>query len=213
MKGNWVCQAGLSHGEPVLVVNNTCIGFQVSFQNSQNNLLHYSAKHSMDTDRPVVTKVTPLALIEDWDICQFLIAWNHLDPLHPWKTHWEKFHNDSARSLSTLGWKLPGLIDLKGANWSSKPNPSLGLGCHGCPAQGLGGVPKLIISVEDQGKDSIKYLCPDFVPVCEVIILIMCQANVISWLHFAINILLIWYFDCPPQPKLLSLPKIEATWD
>lgn len=132
----------------------------------------------MKTDRPVVTGVTPFALIGDWDICQLLITWDHLDPLHPWKTHWEKFHNDICQIFEYRGMNLT-LYHLQGTSWSSKSNPILGLGWEFLILSVIvgqlraWGIPELIISVEDQGKESIKPLCLDFVPVCEVIMLII----------------------------------------
>lgn len=68
------------------------------------------------------------------------------------------------------------------------------------------GPPWSIICAEDRGKESIKHLCLAPVPLCEVTILILQWASVISNLPFAINIFEKTIFYCPLQFWPVSPP-------
>lgn len=73
----WVSE-GLSPHEPMLAVNNDCVVLQVFFSNSQDNCLHNFARHCSEADRQVVTRVIPLALLENSDVCQLSVIWDLL---------------------------------------------------------------------------------------------------------------------------------------
>lgn len=69
---------GLYPHEPMLAVNDDCVVLQVFFNNSKNNLLHNFARHWGETHRQVVTKVIPLAIVKNWNVCQLSVIWDLL---------------------------------------------------------------------------------------------------------------------------------------
>ena len=48
-------------------MTNEYIVSQMFFNNSQDNLLHNFTRHCSETDRPVITRVFLLNLLEKWD--------------------------------------------------------------------------------------------------------------------------------------------------
>lgn len=89
LKGNQVWQAGLPPHGLVLTVTNDCVVLQVFFNNSQNNL-HNFTRHWSETDRPVVSRVVLLVLLENWDdFCQLAANWDLSRFPRPFKNHWE----------------------------------------------------------------------------------------------------------------------------
>lgn len=72
-----VWQAGLPSHEAMLAVTNDCIVFWVFFNTSLNNPFHDFIRHWRETDRPVISRVFLLALLENQDnACQLPVSWD-----------------------------------------------------------------------------------------------------------------------------------------
>lgn len=131
------CKARLALHDPMLTLNNdyAVSVSEVFFNNSQNDLCNFTRNRS-EADRPIITKVFFLALLEDWNKVYQLPDQGDLSRfVRILKNNWE------ANFFSMLGWIPSGPTDLCAFNDTSKyctcskSTGTLSLPCHGPPNQ------------------------------------------------------------------------------
>lgn len=84
-------------------MTNDYIVLCVFFKNTQNKLLQNFIRHRSETERPVITKVNFVTLLENCDIWQLPVNWDLSRIPRPLKNNWQRPQSDITQLFEYFG--------------------------------------------------------------------------------------------------------------